>query len=53
MDAFAHFSAIEGEAFREVTVGERVEFDCAPVQQDSVRIRATRVRRLSSVPVVR
>ena len=45
-DAFAHFGVIEGDGFRELTAGERVEFDYEPAQQDSFEFRATRVRRL-------
>jgi cold shock protein len=45
-DAFAHFSVIQGEGFRELTAGEGVEFDFEPAQQDSFEFRATRVRRL-------
>jgi hypothetical protein len=30
MDAFVDFSVIEGEGFRELTAGERVEFDYEP-----------------------
>jgi CspA family cold shock protein len=46
MDAFAHFSVIEGEGFRVLTAGERVEFDYDPARQDGFRFRATRVRQL-------
>ncbi|WP_152362218.1 cold-shock protein [Microlunatus speluncae] len=46
LDAFAHFSAIEAEGFRELTQGDRVEFDYEPAVQDSFRFVATRVRKL-------
>ncbi len=45
-DAFAHFSTIEAEGFRELTQGDRVEFDYESAVQDSFRFRATRVRKL-------
>ncbi|PPJ31521.1 DNA-binding protein [Nocardia nova] len=47
-DAWVHFSAIEGEGFRELAAGERVEFDYESAQQDSFRYRATRVRRVGA-----
>ncbi|HLT61383.1 MAG TPA: cold shock domain-containing protein [Microlunatus sp.] len=43
-DAFAHFSAVEADGFRELTAGDRVEFDYEAAQQDSFRFVATRVR---------
>ncbi|MFF0453153.1 cold-shock protein [Nocardia africana] len=45
-DVWVHFSAIEGEGFRELAAGDRVEFDYESAQQDSFRYRATRVRRI-------
>jgi len=45
-DVFAHFSVIEGDGFRELTAGERVEFDYKSACQDSFQFCATRVRRL-------
>ncbi|WP_369689966.1 cold shock domain-containing protein [Nocardia nova] len=41
-----HFSAIEGEGFRELAAGDRVEFDYESAQQDRFRYRATWVRRI-------
>ncbi|PPJ04676.1 hypothetical protein C5E51_24795 [Nocardia nova] len=38
-DAWVHFSAIEGEGFRELAAGDRVEFDYESAQQDSFRYR--------------
>lgn len=46
LDAFAHFSAIEAEGFRELHQGDAVEFDYEPAVQDSFRFVATRVRKL-------
>lgn len=46
LDAFAHFSAIEAEGFRELAQGDRVEFDYESAVQDSFQFRATRVRKL-------
>ncbi|MCC3311683.1 cold-shock protein [Nocardia africana] len=45
-DVWVHFSAIEGDGFRALDAGERVEFDYESAQQDSFRYRATRVRRI-------
>lgn len=47
-DVWVHFSAIEGEGFRELAAGDRVEFDYESAQQDSFRYRATRVRRIDT-----
>ncbi|OXR47206.1 Cold shock-like protein CspLA [Nocardia cerradoensis] len=47
-DAWVHFNAIEGEGFRSLDAGERVEFDYESAQQDSFRYRATRVRRIDT-----
>jgi CspA family cold shock protein len=46
LDAFAHFSAIEAEGYRELQQGDEVEFDYEPAVQDSFRFVATRVRKL-------
>lgn len=43
-DVFVHFSSIEGEGFRSLSEGERVEFS---VEQGDKGPRAVRVRRLS------
>jgi CspA family cold shock protein len=43
-DVFVHFSSIEGEGFRSLREGERVEFS---VEQGDKGPRAVRVRRLS------
>jgi CspA family cold shock protein len=45
-DTWVHFSAIEGEGFRMLTEGERVEFGYEQVRQDSFRYRATWVRKV-------
>ncbi|RIJ71241.1 cold shock domain-containing protein [Nakamurella silvestris] len=44
-DAWVHYSMIEGQGYRELEAGERVEFDFEEVQQDSFDFRATWVRR--------
>jgi cold shock protein len=49
-DAFVHFSAIEGEGFKELTEGERVEWEPEDARQGAFRRLARRVRRLSSQP---
>jgi CspA family cold shock protein len=43
-DVFVHFSAIEGEGFRTLYEGQRVEFD---VEQGTKGLRATQVRPLN------
>ena len=45
-DAWVHFSCVEGSGYRELQVGEEVEFEFEAAQQDSFDFRATRVRRL-------
>ena len=42
-DVFVHFSGIEGEGFRTLREGERVELS---VEQDVKGLRAVRVKRL-------
>ena len=42
-DVFVHFSGIEGEGFRTLREGERVEFS---VEQDDKGPRAVRVKRV-------
>lgn len=49
-DAFVHFSAVEGTAYRELAPGDVVDFDFEPARQDSFRYVATRGRRLSARP---
>lgn len=34
-DAFAHFSAVEADGYRELTTGQKVRFRYHPAQQDS------------------
>ncbi len=48
-DAFAHFSSIEMDGYRELDAGELVDFDYdyEPTVQDSFRWIATSVRRRS------
>lgn len=46
LDAFAHYSAIEAEGYRELHQGDEVEFDYEPAVQDSFRFVATRIRTL-------
>ncbi|MHB8439025.1 MAG: cold-shock protein [Acidimicrobiales bacterium] len=42
-DVFVHFSAIDGSGYRELTEGERVEFDSTSGQKGP---QAAKVRRL-------
>jgi CspA family cold shock protein len=49
-DAWVHYSAIEGEGYRELAPGDLVEFEYEEVGQDSFRYRATRVKRLAAGP---
>lgn len=42
-DVFVHYSAIEGSGYRELTEGERVEFDATAGAKGP---QATKVRRL-------
>jgi CspA family cold shock protein len=42
-DVFVHFSAIEGTGYRELTEGERVEYDASAGAKGP---QATKVRRL-------
>lgn len=46
LDAFAHYTAIEGDGFRMLSEGERVEFDYEQRRQDNFQYVATRVRQL-------
>ncbi|WP_274561280.1 cold-shock protein [Streptomyces spiramyceticus] len=48
LDAWVHFSAIEADGFRELSEGDRVEFDYEEAEQDNFRYVATRVRRLGA-----
>lgn len=45
-DAWVHFGVIEMDGYRFLEVGDQVEFDYEPAQQDSFRFVATRVRKL-------
>ncbi|MFD1935001.1 MULTISPECIES: cold-shock protein [Nonomuraea] len=45
-DAFAHFSDIVAEGFRELHPGDTVEFDLVERSQDSFDFVATNVRKL-------
>jgi CspA family cold shock protein len=49
-DVWVHFSAIEGEGYRELVGGESVEFRYEVAQQDSWNYRATWVRRITETP---
>lgn len=42
-DVWAHFSAIEAQGFRELTVGRRVTFTAEKAEQDGFHWRAVRV----------
>lgn len=46
MDAWVHFSAIEGDGYKSLDAGDDVEFEYEAAQQDSFRYRATQVRKL-------
>ena len=50
MDAWVHFSVIEGAGYRAFDAGDVVDFDVEPAHQDSFAFRATRARRLTSGP---
>ncbi|WP_375432547.1 cold shock domain-containing protein [uncultured Friedmanniella sp.] len=50
-DAWVHFSMIEGDGYRSLTVGEVVDFEFEEVKQNSFDYRATIVRRHSPPPV--
>ncbi|MEV0354370.1 cold shock domain-containing protein [Nonomuraea sp. NPDC050680] len=45
-DAFAHFSEVVGDGFRELEQGDVVEFDVEEGQQDSFQFRALNVRKV-------
>jgi len=45
-DIFVHFSAVEGEGFRSLREGQRVEF---AVEQGQKGLKAVRVRAISQV----
>ena len=45
-DAWVHFSAIEMDGYRCLNVGDPVEFDYEPAEQDSFQFVATSVRKL-------
>lgn len=42
-DVFVHYSAVEGDGFRSLTEGDRVEFD---VQQGPKGLQASNVRKI-------
>jgi len=44
-DVWVHYSAIDGDGFRMLTQGDRVEFRYERAQQDGFRYRATWVRK--------
>jgi CspA family cold shock protein len=46
LDAWLHFSVIEGNGFRALEAGDSVEFEYEAATQNSFRFRATRVRML-------
>jgi CspA family cold shock protein len=52
-DAWAHFSVIESDGYRELHAGDLVDFDYETAQQDSFRYRATRVVRIGPGPAPR
>ncbi|WP_433205558.1 cold-shock protein [Nocardia sp. CA-107356] len=45
-DVWVHYSAIDGDGFRMLTEGDRVDFRYEQAEQDSFRYRATWVRKL-------
>lgn len=48
LDAFISFADIKGQkGFRELAVGDRVEFEYQPARQDSFQFVATWARRIS------
>ncbi|HYN06377.1 MAG TPA: cold shock domain-containing protein [Vicinamibacterales bacterium] len=47
-DVWCHFSAIEGDGFRTLTAGERVEVEYVRANQESFKYLAVRVRRLGT-----
>ncbi len=49
-DVWVHFSAIEGDGYRQLAAGDVVELEFETARQDSFRFRATRVWRLGPGP---
>lgn len=49
-DAFAHFSAIVGDGYRDLHDGDVVDFDFVAARQDSFQFQATRVAFVESGP---
>ena len=49
-DLFFHHTAVEGDAFRSLREGQRVEYEAGPEPRDPRRNRATRVRPVAEEP---
>jgi CspA family cold shock protein len=45
-EIWVHFSSIEGDGYRSLQVGQRVDFDWEPARQDGYLFRATRAKPL-------
>lgn len=43
-EIFVHFSGIEGDGFKTLKDGQKVEFETEPDPKDGARVRATKVR---------